>query len=199
MPPSVLRYETPPTTRLAPQTRLIRQRPRRRADENPSGAPRARSQYRVTTPPPPNNQQSVRQNTEQAAALPSPHPAHAPTAEAAAPGAPQFPAVHLPPEPRSHPPAYEPHRRGADPIADAQHSRDQHSLQESGGYLRASLRFALRPPPHQPAHENHAHISMASAVVALRQPRAVLAPRRRTPSCRRQQTGHAHKRLRPAL
>lgn len=118
-PPNVPRYETPPTTQLAPQSRPTGQTPRRQADENPSGAPTARSRYRVTTTPPPNNQQSLHRNADQPAALLSRPPAHAPTAEAAPPVAPRPPAAHAAPEPRSHSPAYESHRRGADPTSDA--------------------------------------------------------------------------------
>lgn len=125
MPPGVLRYETPPTTQLAHQSPQTAQTPRHRGDETRSGAPTARSRYRVATPRPPNNQQSRRRNAGQTAALPSPRPAHAPTAEAAPPIAPQPPAVHAAPEPRSHPPAYESHRRGADPTSDALRSPDR--------------------------------------------------------------------------
>lgn len=197
MPPSVLRYETPPTTQLASQSQPIRRTPRHRGDENPSAAPTARSRYRVATPPPPNNQQSVRRNADQAAARLSPHPAHAPTVEAAPPIAPRPPAAHAAPEPRSHSPAYESHRRGADPTADAQRRPDRSARGSPVATCglryapsasvrwrfrpRRSLRFARRPPPHQPARDNRRPISVLSAPWHHDKPKPPPQRRRITP------------------
>ncbi|CQD17236.1 hypothetical protein BN000_03743 [Mycobacterium europaeum] len=169
MPPHALRYETPPTTQPAPQSRPIEQTPLHRADENPSGAPTAHSRYRAATPPPPNNRQSLHRNGDQTAALPSPRRAHAPTAQTALPTATQPRAVHAAPEPRSHPQAYESLRHGAahSRRRDTERNvwRARHATITCGlrsapwapvrwrSRPRRSLRFALRPPPHQPVYD----------------------------------------------
>jgi hypothetical protein len=194
MPPRVLRYETPPTMQPAPQNPPTAQTPHRRADENPSGTPTAHSQYRATTPLPANNRRSQRRNADQPAALPPPRHAHAPTAEAARPAVPRPPTVRAALEPRSHQPAYEPHRNVAVPTphphtVSTSHVTSAHPVATCGlrfapyapvrwrSRPRRSLRFALRPPPQQqpPA-------TTSACTPAHRRGREVRAAADRTPT-----------------
>jgi hypothetical protein len=193
MPPHVLRYETPPGRRPAPQNRLIGQTTRHRADENPSGAPMVRSQYRAATPPPPDSPPSAYRNADSAAPRPRPRPAHAPTAETAQPAAPRPPAVHAVPVPRSHQPAYEPRHQDALPHPTLSTCHD-HTTSRSPA-ATCGLRYApsapvrwrsrprrslhLRPPSAATLASTHADdrrltVSEPASTIG---PDAVLAPR----------------------